>query len=121
MDESGIDDNEAREYAWGPKGQRIFDVKNAERSKRLSIMSALNQGQLKAPFVFEGTCDRSIFEVYLEKVLVPTLKPGQTIIIDNASFHKGGRISQIIQNAKCHLLYLPLNENDSLQIYHWML
>ena len=120
MDESGINDNETSDYAWGPKGQRVFDMKNAERSKRLSIISALINGKLTAPFVFEGMCDRPVFEVYIEKVLVPNLRPGQTVIMDNASFHKGGRIAQLIKAAGCYLLYLPSYSPDFNPIeHHW--
>ena len=74
IDESGIDDNETSQYAWGPKEMRIYAEKNAERKRRLSIIGALEKNTLQAPFVFEGTCDRGVFETYLEKVLAPTLK-----------------------------------------------
>lgn len=59
-----------------------------------------------------------MFEIYLENVLVPTLKPGQTIIMDNASFHKGGRIEDIIMKAGCYLLYLPAYSPDFNPIEH---
>jgi len=120
IDESGIDDNETNQYAWGPKEARIYAEKNAERKRRLSIASALNQNNLQAPFVFEGTCNRGVFETYLEKVLAPTLQKGQTIVLDNASFHKGGRISEIIAKAQCNLLYLPSYSPDLNPIeHHW--
>jgi len=119
MDESGIDDNATNDYVWGPRGQRVFDMKNAERNKRLSIISALIQGKLDASFVFEGTCDRSVFEIYIEQVLVPRLSPGQTVIMDNASFHKGGRIAELVQNAGCSLLYLPAYSPDFNPIEHY--
>jgi transposase len=120
LDESGIDDNETNPYAWGKKGMRIYGVKNAKRTKRLSIIAALNENHLQAPFVFEGTCNRQVFETYLEKVLVPTLKKGQTVVMDNASFHKGGYIHKIITDAQCDLLYLPSYSPDLNPIeHHW--
>lgn len=45
-------------------------------------------------------------EIWLETCLIPLLKPGQVVIMDNASFHKGGRIEQLIQDAGCQLLYI---------------
>ncbi len=45
LDESGIDDNETYVYAWGPKGQRVYDMKRGSRSQRLTIIAALNQGK----------------------------------------------------------------------------
>lgn len=107
LDESGIDDDEVYPYGWGQKGQRIYGLKKARRAKRLSIIGALNETKIKAPFVFEESCTRDVFESYVREVLVPSLNPGQTVILDNASFHKGGKISQIIEDAGCKLLYLP--------------
>ncbi len=51
-------------------------------------------------------------EIWLETCLIPMLKPGQVVVMDNATFHKGGRIEQLIQAADCHLLYLPAYSPD---------
>ncbi len=107
LDESGIDDNETYVYAWGPKGQRVYDMKRGSRSQCLTIIAALNQGKIIAPFVFEGTCNREVMEAYLVEQLVPVLCAGQVVVCDNASFHKGGKIKQIIEDAGCILVYLP--------------
>ncbi len=107
LDESGIDDNETYVYAWGPKGQRVYDMKRGSRSQRLTIIAALNQGKIIAPFVFEGTCNREVMEAYLVEQLVPVLCAGQVVVCDNASFHKGGKIKQIIEDVGCILVYLP--------------
>jgi transposase len=48
-----------------------------------------------------------VFETWLESCLLPTLKAGQVVVMDNATFHKGGRIEELIQDAGCTLLYLP--------------
>jgi len=60
-----------------------------------------------APFTVEGACNRTVFEMWLETSLLPTLEPGQVLVMDNATFHKGGRIFQLIKDAGCQLLYLP--------------
>ncbi|BAI93453.1 hypothetical protein NIES39_O02040 [Arthrospira platensis NIES-39] len=44
---------------------------------------------------------------WLEFILIPTLKPGQTLVLDNATFHKGGRQAELVEAAQCRLLYLP--------------
>ena len=120
LDESGIDDNEVYAYGWSPKGSRVYGMKNGDRQKRLSIVAALNQKTIKAPLVFEGSCNRKVFEVYVEKVLIPELIPGQTVILDNASFHKGGRIIEMIEAAECKVLYLPPYSPDFNPIEnHW--
>ena len=65
------------------------------------------QKQLFAPFTVEGSCNRTVFETWLETCLIPALQPGQVVIMDHATFHKGGRIQELISSAGCRLLYLP--------------
>jgi transposase len=55
----------------------------------------------------EGSTTREDFETYLEHVLAPTLKPGQMVVMDNLSAHKGGRVKEIIEGRGCELIYLP--------------
>jgi hypothetical protein len=52
-------------------------------------------GQLFAPFTVEGSCNRTVFETWLETCLIPMLKPGQVVIADQATFHKGGAYPRI--------------------------
>jgi transposase len=76
------------------------------------MIAALCNQKLMAPFTVEGSCNRTVFEIWLETCLIPLLKPGQVVIMDNASFHKGGCIEQLIQDAGCQLLYLPAYSPD---------
>ena len=95
-------------------------MKFAQRKKRLSIIEALNKNKFKAPFLFEGSCNREVFTIYLKKCLIPELRPGQVVILDNASFHKGGEIAQIIESAGCEILYLSPYSPDLNPIeHHW--
>jgi transposase len=55
----------------------------------------------------EGSTTREVFETYLERVLRPTLRSGQIVVMDNLSAHKGGRVRQIVEGCGCELLYLP--------------
>ena len=71
-----------------------------------------------APMTYEGYCNRSVFETWLEKALLPTLAPGKVIICDNATFHKGGRIQALVDKAGCRLLYLPPYSPDLNPIEH---
>jgi hypothetical protein len=86
VDESGMDNREDYGYGWNLKGRRFYDLKSG-KSIRVSIMSALCQGKLVAPLTFEGACNRFVFEKWLTESF-SKLKPGQTIILDNATFHK---------------------------------
>ena len=76
------------------------------------MIAAQCLGQLMAPFTVEGACNRAVFEIWLETCLIPLLWPGQLVVMDNATFHKGGRIEQLIQEAGCELLYLPAYSPD---------
>lgn len=71
-----------------------------------------------APLTFEGACNRQVFEKWLEKMLVPILRPGQTIILDNATFHRSEKIRKSIEDAKCELKYLPPYSPDLNKIEH---
>lgn len=82
-------------------------------------MSALKGKALQAPFVFEGYCNSEVFQLYIDRVLVPTLKPGQTVIMDNASFHKSKKVKESIEKAQCRLLYLPAYSPDLNPIEHY--
>ncbi|BET38421.1 IS630 family transposase [Spiroplasma ixodetis] len=107
IDESGIDDNEFYKYGWSEKGKRLFDNKPAYKIKRMSIIGSLNKGKLKALWAFEGHCNSKIFESYVKNILIPVLKGGQIIVLDNATFHKSKLTQQLIENAGCKLLFLP--------------
>jgi transposase len=55
----------------------------------------------------EGSTTREVLETYLERVLAPTLKSGQVVVMDNLSAHKGERVRELIEQRGCELLYLP--------------
>lgn len=86
VDEAGIDNRD--EYADGycPIGQRFHALKSGKRTERVSWIAALKQGNLFAPMTFVGSCNRDLFEIWLEECLLPKLQPGDVIVIDNASF-----------------------------------
>lgn len=115
-----MDNNERQAYGWGKKGHRVYDEKPGFSSQRMSILAGLNNKELCAPIIFEGYCNREVVEYYFEFVLLPAVGPGKTIILDNASFHKGGRIKEIVYAAGCDLLYLAAYSPDLNPIeHHW--
>jgi len=119
LDEAGINDNETYPYGWGLKGKRVYGMRASQRQNRISLISGLNRSTLQAPFVFEGYCDGRVFEAYIEKVLLPELEPGQTVIMDNASFHKSKKITDLIESKGCRLIYLPAYSPDFNPIEHY--
>ena len=106
-DESGMDSRDEYGYGWNERGERFHALKLGKRTGRVNMIAAYCDGELMAPFTIEGACNRTIFEAWIEVCLIPTLKAGQWLVIDNATFHKGGRIEELIEQAGCKVLYLP--------------
>ena len=117
-DEAGMDNRDEYGYGYSPKGERIEALKSGRRSGRINMIAAYCKKTLLAPFTVEGSCNREVFETWIETCLVPVLKPGQQLIIDNASFHKGGRIEELVQEAGCEVWYLPPYSPDMNKIEH---
>lgn len=113
-----MNDNDFYPYAYTKKGKRHYAAYPGHYKKRISMIGGLCGSDFQAPFMFQGHCNTATFEVYIEKVLVPTLKEGMTVIIDNASFHKSARIKQLIMDANCQLVYLPPYSPDLNPIEH---
>jgi transposase len=61
---------------------------------------------------FPGTCNTEVFNTWVEKALIKALKPGQTVILDTASFHKSKRTQELIDSGGCKLLFLPPHSLD---------
>ena len=74
-----------------------------------------------APLTFQGSCNKNLFEIWLQDCLLPKLERGDIIIviIDNASFHKGEYIREIIEPAGCEIWYLPPYSPDLNKIENW--
>jgi transposase len=110
LDESGFDLNMKKEYGWKARGQRIYDNRSGNRKgKRITVISAYsNQTKnLIAPMYFDGNTDTEIFNQWIEEFLIPALQPNQTVILDNAAFHKSQKTRELIEAIKCNILYLP--------------
>ena len=86
-----MDDNEVLMYGYAVKGQRCYDEKHGHRNKRTTFISAYSPDKkvLSSSFCFEGHTDSNIFRTWLENCLLTDLNKGTTVIMDNASFHKG--------------------------------
>ena len=78
----------------------------------MSLVAAWQNQTLKAPMRFEGYCNTELFNTWLEKGLLPVLGRGQTIIMDNASFHKSSTTRELIEAHGCKLQFLPTYSPD---------
>ncbi len=97
-----------------------FTLSNLVSVLRESVpIAALCQGKVFAPMTFVGSCNRNLFEMWLEQCLIPQLRPGDVIVIDNASFHQSQTIDEIVAEAGCEFWYLPPYSPDLNKIEHW--
>lgn len=107
VDESGIDSYLCRSFGWAKRGLKVFGEISGKRFDRESFIAAKCESSILAPFCFKRTCNTELFNFWLETFLAPVLKPGQVVIMDNATFHKSQKTKQIIEKAGCSLLFLP--------------
>jgi transposase len=112
---------------WGPKGKRLRAYAPHGHWRTLTFLGALRYDRLSAPCVFDGPINGQSFRAYVEQLLVPTLKPGDIVIMDNLASHKSAAIRQMIRAAGARLWFLPpyspdLNpiEQAFSKIKHWM-
>jgi transposase len=75
--------------------------------KTTTFVAGLTTRGIIAPWVLDGPINRDAFETYVEKVLIPELRPGDVVAMDNLSSHKGPRVRELIEAAGATLLYLP--------------
>ncbi len=85
----------------------MFGEISGRRFGRQSVIAALKGKKLLAPMCFEGTCDTDLFNVWLKQELLPSLTPGQVLILDNASFHKSAATRKLVESYGCEIVFLP--------------
>jgi transposase len=102
-----MDERDHYGFGYSPAGERCYDLKLGRRQGRVNLIAGYRGHQLIAPFTVEGACNRTVFERWLETCLIPALRPGDGVLLDNATFHHGGRIVQLIEAAGCQVVYLP--------------
>ena len=107
LDETWASTNMARRYGRAPRGERLRVGVPHGHWKTTTVLAGLRLEGLVAPFVLDGPINRAAFEAYVARVLVPELRPGDVVVLDNLSSHKGPKVSTLIEAAGARLLYLP--------------
>jgi len=107
IDETGANTKMVRAYARAPRGQRALARQPFGHWKTTTFTAALRHDGLTAPFVLDGPMNREAFLVYIDKVLGPTLRPGDIVVMDNLPAHKGDEVRRRIEARQARLMLLP--------------
>jgi len=107
IDETWITTNMARRYGRALRGQRLIASVPHGHWKTSTFLAALRHDKIAAPCIIDGAINGETFRAYVEQFLVPTLVPGDIVIMDNLSSHKVTGVRQAIEAAGARLLYLP--------------
>jgi transposase len=107
IDETWASTNMARAHGRAPRGQRLRAAIPHGHWKTTTFVAGLRTSGMVAPMVLDGPINGEFFQAYVEQVLVPELRPGDVVVMDNLGSHKGAGIKGSIEAAGASLLYLP--------------
>jgi transposase len=112
VDECGTHTSLAPIYGYAPRGERLYLSVPRNRGKNTTLLSSMTIEGMGPSLTVEGSTTARVFETYVEKVLAPSLEPGQIVVMDNLSAHRPKRIRELIEQRGCELLYLPSYSPD---------
>lgn len=107
IDETWAKTNMTRQRGRSLRGTRLVARVPAGHWQTTTLIAALDQRGIRCATTVAGAVNADVFEAFVAQVLVPTLRPGDMVVMDNLSSHKGRRVAELIAAADATLLYLP--------------
>jgi len=107
LDETAATTNMTRPLGRCARGLRLLAPVPHGHRKTTTLVAGLRTTGITAPYVLEGAMNGAIFQAYVQQILVPTLDPGDIVVMDNLSCHKVAGIQEAIESRQARLLYLP--------------
>lgn len=107
IDETWAKTNMTRLRGRAPRGQRLIDKRPQGHWKTTTLIAALGMEGIRCSTVVDGAVNGDVFEAFVQQVLLPELRPGDVVIMDNLSSHKRTRIRELIEEKRAELRYLP--------------
>src|SRR6187549_4202285 len=107
LDECGVTTDLLRRYGRSLRGTRLHDHAPCGHWQTHTVIVGLRPDGLSAPAVFDGPIDNPSFLAYVEQVLVPTLRPGDVVVLDNLAVHKQPAVQAAIERVGARLRFLP--------------
>src|SRR5204863_1195346 len=127
IDETWTKTNMAPLRGWAPCGMRLMAKVPHGHWKTMTFLAALRHDRVEAPWLLDGPINGETFRLYVDKVLVPTLRPGDIVVMDNLGSHKSKAVRRAIRAVGARLLFLPkyspdLNPIEQLfaKLKHWL-
>jgi transposase len=112
IDESGTNIAMTRRYARAPRGERASGRVPRNHGPNVTLFAALTPAGMGPALALEGAADGEAFALYVHKLLIPSLRPGQVVILDQLNVHKSAAIRAAIEAVGCRLLLLPAYSPD---------
>ena len=112
IDETAVTTNMVRGWGRSPRGVELIGRVPHGHWQTLTFVAGLRHDKMVAPMVFEGAMNAEMFLAYVEQCLVPTLRRGDIVIIDNVNIHKAPAVRNAIENVRATLRYLPKYSPD---------
>jgi len=119
VDETGIDQYLYRPYARAPRGLPVYGKISGRKYERTSIVAGQCQNRIAAPLQYSGTMDSVLFEFWFSTMLIPSLKEGSVVVMDNARFHRKIVLCELAAMVGCQVLFLPPYSPDLNPIEHF--
>ena len=107
VDECGTHTSLAPLYGYAPRGERLRLAVPRKRGKNTTLLSSMSLEGMGPSLVVEGATTAVVFEAYVEQVLAPSLRKGQSVVMDNLGAHRPKRVRELIEERGCELVYLP--------------
>ena len=107
LDEFGANLGMTRLFGRAAPGKRVVESTAGYSGTHYTVVAALGISGVSAPMILEGAMNQRVFESYVESELLPTLKPGEIVVMDNLSAHKGESVRQLIESRGARLEFLP--------------
>ena len=107
IDEFGAHLGMTRLFGRAAPGERVVEATSGYSGAHYTVVAMLDLQGITAPCIFEGAMNGITFETYVEKVLAPTLHPGDLVVIDHLSAHKGEPIGRLIEACGARVHFLP--------------
>lgn len=107
LDETGVHIAMMRSTAWAPVGQRAYDVALRNRGTVLTVIGAIALDGVRATMTVEGGTSKEVFLEFVTQHLIPSLKPGDVIVMDNLGAHHALNVRDALAAAKIRTVFLP--------------